>query len=236
MNGMKRFEILFFISPYRMSSEPATLITVWIIEDDTHYRESLHSVLDQTAGLQCTWAFMDCESALAHAKVAKTNDIPNVILLDINLPGLSGIEGIGQLKAYLPQASIVMLTILDTADTIYDALRAGASGYLLKNASLCQIIDAIRAANQGGTLMPAQVASKVLGFFTMAGAKIDYGLTEREKEVLREMGAGYSQKEIAARLFVSPYTVNTHIQHIYEKLHVHSGIEAVAKAIRERLI
>ena len=219
-----------------MSSEPATPITVWVVEDDTHYRESLHSVLGQTAGLQCTWAFMDCESTLAHAKVCQPPDSPDVILLDINLPGLSGIEGIGQLKAYLPRARIVMLTILDTADTIYDALRAGASGYLLKNASLCQIIDAIRTAHQGGTLMPAEVASKVLGFFTAAGAKIDYGLTEREKEVLSEMGAGYSQKEIAARLFVSPSTVNTHIQHIYEKLHVHSGIEAVAKAIRERLI
>jgi DNA-binding NarL/FixJ family response regulator len=129
-----------------------------------------------------------------------------------------------------------MLTIRDDAETIYAALRAGASGYLIKNDQVDQIVAAIREAAQGGTLMPAPVARKVLGFFQQQESKPDYGLTEREMEVLQEMTEGYVQKEIADRLFISPSTVNTHIQHIYEKLHVHSGIEAVAKALRERLV
>ena len=219
-----------------MTVSASSSTSVWIIEDDERYQQALRFVLENTSSLQCPQTFFSCEGALAYLNIAEGEKLPDVILLDINLPGLSGIEGIGLLKARLPDTTIVMLTILDDAEIIYEALCAGASGYLLKNAPLDQIIAAVRAAAQGGTLMPADVAEKVLSFFTQTGAKQDYGLTEREKEVLGEMGEGYSQKEIAAHLFVSPHTVNTHIQHIYEKLHVHSGIEAVSKAIRERLI
>ena len=211
-------------------------ITVWIVEDDEQYRQPLAFLLNHSADMRCAKTFVDCEAALKQAKNLKEQDVPDIILLDINLPGLSGIEGIGQLKALLPQVGIVMLTIIDDADTIFEALRAGASGYLLKNASVDQITTAIREARQGGTLMPAPVASKVFSFFTQPPPQTDYGLTSREKEVLQEMSQGYTKSEIAERLYVSRHTVNAHIRNIYEKLHVHSGIEAVAKAIRERLI
>lgn len=215
-------------------------ITVWVIEDDLQYRQTLAYLLDHTSDLRCGQTFEACEEALdlldAYEGRAKPEWWPDVVLLDVNLPGLSGIEGLGRLKAHLPKTQILMLTIRDDADTIYEALRAGASGYLVKNAGVDQIIAAVREASQGGTLMTAPVARKVLSFFQQQTAMPpDYGLTEREKDVLREMTEGRTQKEIADKLFISPHTVNTHIQHIYKKLHVHSGVEAVAKAIRERL-
>lgn len=220
--------------------ENAADITVWIIEDDSAYLQTLAYLVDHTSGMTCGAVFDSCEAVLermeAHEGRARAWDLPDVLLLDVNLPGVNGIEGIGQIKAHLPEVRVVMLTIRDDADTIYAAFRAGASGYLVKNAQVDQIIAAIREASQGGTLMPAPVARKVLGFFQQQESKPDYGLTDRELEVLQEMTEGYVQKEIADRLFISPSTVNTHIQHIYEKLHVHSGIEAVAKALRERLL
>ena len=221
-----------------MASSPPYPITVWIIEDAKDYRETISYVLDNTSGIQCTQQFPDCEAALGLLENRLDWEPPHVILLDINLPGMSGLEGIGQLKNHMPDANIVMLTIREEANTIYDALRAGASGYLRKEASLDQIVTAVREAAQGGTLMPADVASKVLSFFRQPEMETntDYGLTVREKEVLHEMAEGYLQKEIADHLNLSPYTINSHVQHIYEKLHVHSNVEAVAKALKERLI
>ena len=153
-----------------LSDEP---ITVWIVEDDEHYKITLTKALKNTSDIQCKRTFWDCETALKWLKKGGDWTPPDVILLDINLPGLSGIEGIGHLKAHLPEANIVMLTIIDSTETIYDALRAGASGYLLKSAPFDQITDAIREASQGGTLMPAEVAQKVLGFFTQTEAEAE---------------------------------------------------------------
>ncbi|MEM1094580.1 MAG: response regulator transcription factor [Bacteroidota bacterium] len=221
-----------------MASSPET--TVWIVEDDDRLRETLVYLLDHTTAIACPQAFSSCEEALDMIRAYQARQRqwarPDVLLLDINLPGRSGLDALPQFKALLPDLQIVMLTIRDETDTIFTAFRAGASGYLLKNASVDQIIAAIREARNGGTLMPAPVAKKVLAFFHGQGAAPDYGLSKREKEVLAEMTEGYTQKQIANRLFISANTVNTHIQHIYEKLHVHSGIEAVAKALRERLV
>ena len=222
---------------------PTTLtapITVWIVEDDHRYRQTLRFVLSNTSGLQCTQAFFHCEGALKlataiHDKKA-ADDVPDVILLDINLPGLSGVDGIAALKTCLPETTIVMLTILDDADIIYEALRNGASGYLLKTDPLDQIIAAVRAAALCGMSMAPDVAHKVLGYFKKTKPQEDYGLTPRETEVLTLMAEGCTQKEIAARFFIEPTTVNTHIRNIYQKLHVHSAPEAVAKAILENLI
>ncbi|HYG68989.1 MAG TPA: response regulator transcription factor [Anaeromyxobacteraceae bacterium] len=147
---------------------------------------------------------------------------------------MSETEGLAALKARLPGTRIVMLTIRDEADVISAALGAGASGYLTKDAAVDEIAAAVEAARGGGMLMPGPVARKVLGFFEGLRPASDYGLTERD--VLREMVEGYAQKEIAERLFVSPSTVDSHVQHIYEKLHVHSSSAAVAKAVRERLL
>lgn len=218
----------------------AHTITIWVIEDEPGYRTTLKDLLDNVSGMNCAFAFEDCESVLdmlsTYEGRARPWNQPDVLMLDINLPGLNGIEGIGALKTHLTGTRIVMLTINDDAETIYAAFQAGASGYLFKNSSVDQIIDAIRQAALGGLLMPAPVADKVLRFFQQAPSGEDPGLTEREKEVLREMAKGYSQKEIATRLFISPHTVNAHVRNIYEKIHVRCAAEAVAVAIRKKWI
>jgi DNA-binding NarL/FixJ family response regulator len=219
-----------------MSADP---LPVWIIEDDQNFRETIRQVLDFTVGLACTAAHGSVEDALADAGVARrTNSLPRVVLLDVNLPGQTGIEGLAALKAALPEARIVMLTIKDDAETVYGALGAGASGYLVKSAGVDQIVVAVREAAAGGMLMPAPVARRVLAAFQQpAPAQPDrYNLTPREQQVLSEMVDGYTQKEIGQRLGVSPHTVNSHVQNIYEKLHVNSGNAAVAKALRERIL
>jgi DNA-binding NarL/FixJ family response regulator len=207
-------------------------IRIWLVEDDESYRQTLSFVVGKTEYFNVEFEFGDCEAAIDAARNGHSAD---VILLDVNLPGLSGVEGLSTLKRLVPSARIVMLTIIDDAATIFEAFQNGASGYLLKNSSVDKIIAAVREAASGGMLMPAPVAEKVLAHFHRPDRE-DYGLTSREQDVLEEMGRGYSQKEIADRLFVSPHTVNTHIQHIYDKLHVRSGLEAVAKAFREGLI
>ncbi len=212
---------------------------VWMIEDDTVFRDTFASVFELSPDVSCTGLFGSCEDAFAYINsadyVADTTLAPDVVLLDINLPGKSGLEGLETLKDLLPQSRIVMLTIRDEAETIFEAFRKGASGYLPKNAPVDEILDAVNEAYRGGTLMPAPVARKVLATL-QSGPTKDYDLSDREVDVLREMTNGKSQQAIADALFVSRHTVNTHIQHIYEKLHVHSGIEAVAKALRERLV
>src|SRR5690606_2226522 len=211
--------------------------SVWIVEDDEAYRAALQAALAPAADVR--EVFGSVEDALAWAAVrerAADTDRPDVLLLDVNLPGMSGLDGLGALKARLPGTRVVMLTARDDAGTIYAARGAGASGYLLKNADPDQLAAAVEAARDGGMLMPGPVARKVLAAFDRPRPSPDYGLTERERDVLREMVAGHTQKEIAERLFVSPSTVNTHVQHIYEKLHVHTGSAAVAKAVRERLV
>lgn len=214
-------------------------ITVWIIEDDSAYRDTIALLLDGSPGLTCSHGFASIEEALftirAYRRRLSSPADPDVLLLDVNLPGMDGLNGLRVLKENLPTTKIVMLTIRDDAGSIYKAFREGASGYLLKNATVNQIRTAIQEAQQGGILMPSPVARMVLRYFE-DGETPDYGLTQREQEVLGEMTNGYSQKEIATRLFVSRHTVNTHIQHIYAKLHVRSGIEAVAKALREGLV
>lgn len=211
-------------------------IVVWLVEDDEQYGKTLSNGFKKTLDIKCREIFADCESILNWLDTDENWSPADVILLDIRLPGLSGIEAIQHLKARVPETHIVMLTIIDKPETIYDALRAGASGYLLKNSPLDQIIAAVREASRGGMLMPSGVAEKVLSFFAQTHTISDYRLTPREMEVLEQMVLGHSQKEIATQLFISSHTVNCHIQNIYDKLHVHSGVEAVSKTLRERLI
>lgn len=214
---------------------PHTLMpapTVWIVEDDRDYRDAL----TLTLGDAVAESFESVEDVLAWVGVSPDGPAPDVVLLDVNLPGMTGIEGLDQLKARLPAARFVMLTIRDDAETVYAALRAGASGYLLKSVGADDIAAAIEAAHAGGMLMPAPVARLVLALFEPAAAVPDYGLSARERDVLAEMTRGYTQKQIATRLFISPSTVNSHVQRIYEKLHVRTASAAVSKAIRERLL
>lgn len=204
--------------------------TVWIVEDDAGYRDAVAAAL----GPSVRETFDSVEDALTCADVAQ--ELPEVLLLDINLPGLSGLDGIAMLKARLPSTRVVMLTIRDEPEAVYAALGAGASGYLLKSVGADAIADAVETARQGGMWMPAPVARLVLDRFAPAAQTVDYGLTERERDVLAEMTRGGTQREIADRLFVSVSTVNTHVQNVYAKLHVRTASAAVAKAVREGLV
>ena len=217
-------------------------INVWVVEDKTGFRQTLEYLLNHSTGLSCGGTFSSCEAIIAELDNATNGAtgfvFPDVILLDINIPdGMSGLEALASIKSHSPQTNIVMLTIRDDANSILEALKNGASGYLSKDASVNEIIDAIDEAYRGGMPMTPPVAKQVLNFFNQnkLPAK-DYGLTERENEVLKEMSQGFAQKEIAHRLHVSRHTVDSHVRSIYAKLHVRNGIEAVAKALREGLI
>ena len=218
------------------SPNTPVLIDIWMVEDNAAYREKIVDLLNNISGMRCVAAFSDFESVQALVESRMLWDPPDIVLMDHALPGLNGTEGLVLLKSHLPEVPIVMLTHYDDVDIIYEAFCAGASGYLLKNAPLDQIVLAIRETYQGGTLLPAPVARKVLRFFNEATPQHDYFLTAREQEILQLMGDGLSQKEIADHLSRSNYTVANHIRSIYRKLHVNSGLQAVAKAYREGLI
>jgi len=209
-------------------------IRTWIIEDDPHFRRSIEQLLTAAEGVALDRAFETCEAAL---DVCEKQGAPEVVLLDIELPGMSGLEGIERIKACSPTSHIVMLTVHEDNDKIFEAICTGASGYLLKPSSGAEIIGAVRAAREGGAPINPQIASKVLGMFAdLAVPKGDYDLTNREREVLEELVDGKTTKRIAADLGISYYTVDMHIRNIYTKLHVHSRSGAVAKALKERLI
>ena len=222
-------------SPPEHAAPPAR---VWVVEDEPDYLYTMALLLESTPGMCCAGRFSSGEAALSELESKGVDAYPEVVLMDVNMPGLGGIASTERLKALLPEVPIVMLTIRDDAETIFEAFRAGASGYLLKDSPIDTITAAIREALGGGMLMPAPVARKVQAFFSERGgpAPADYGLSPREREVLEKMVEGLSQKEIAAQLFICVSTVNVHVQHIYEKLHVHSSSAAVAKAVRERLV
>ena len=211
---------------------------VWLVEDDADYRSAVAELLRASA--RAVEEFGSVEAAVARVDAARgappPDGWPEVVLLDVNLPGVTGIEGLAALKSRLPGAVVVMLTIRDDAETVYAALGAGASGYLLKSASPDELLAAVAEARAGGMLMQRQVARLVLAAFEDRRPAPDYGLTPRETEVLSEMVAGHTQPQIAERLFVSLSTVNSHVQNVYAKLHVHNGSAAVAKAVRERLV
>ncbi len=202
-------------------------ISVIVVEDDDRVRSGLELIIDGTPQMCCTGAFADVES-MAAADALATAD---VVLMDISLPGMSGIDAIPQVRRRNRNANVLMLTVHDESDVIFEALCKGASGYLLKNLAPGEIIDAIVEVKQGGAPMTASVARKVVQFFRQPEVSHD-DLTEREKEVLTHLVAGKTNKQIADALFISENTVAYHIKQIYERLHVHSRSEAVSKAIR----
>jgi DNA-binding NarL/FixJ family response regulator len=208
-------------------------ISVWIIEDNRTFSRNAAAAINAADGLACTGVFRSCEEALAALKTAVP---PQVVLMDIGLPGMSGIEGIARLRELAPRAEVVVLTVFEDEDKLFKAICAGASGYLLKGAGLDEIADAIRLAHAGGSPMTPRIARRVLGFFKERPAKQpDYGLTVREREILEAMVRGLTKKEIAAELGLSVHTADFHLRHIYEKLQVNTRTGAVAKAVRERL-
>lgn len=209
-------------------------LDVWVIEDNDELRATLVEVIDSDAEMMCSLNFVKCEEALA---ALKNESPPQIVLMDIGLPGMSGIEGVRRIHSISPATQFIMLTIYEDDAKVFESLCAGASGYLLKGGSTDKIITAIKELQAGGAPMNAHIAKKVLTMFThLVAPHTDYALTEREKEILTLLVSGKSQKQIAAALFISPFTIATHMKNIYAKLHVHSRSEAVAKALQERLL
>ncbi len=215
-----------------MTSEHAIprVITVSVVEDDREVREALELTLNTQDGFCCINSFPSCEEAL---KVLPEEQ-PDVVLMDINLPGMDGIGGIRILKEKLPGTDFLMLTVREDEETIFRALSAGAAGYLLKHASPEAILDAITDIHEGGSAMTPAVARLVVRSFQPRNDHA--GLSERETEVLAKLCNGENYRSIAEALFISNNTVKAHIKNIYEKLHVHTRAEAVRKALRDRLI
>jgi len=207
-------------------------IPVGIIEDHKDFRQSLSFLLASSGEFDVAWAFESAESAL------KRSTEVEVILLDINLPQMSGIDAIAPLKTKHPASHIVMLTILEDDTNVVRAIQNGANGYVLKKTSPQKIMEAIHQVHEGGSPLTPSVAKQLLGIFKAIAPTpgSDYHLTAREKEILNMLVGGFSTSLIATTLFISEETVRNHFRHIYEKLQVHSKSQAVAKAIKEHLI
>lgn len=209
-------------------------LDVWLVEDNQLFRETITELLNDADAMQCTLACGACEDAL---NALEQGFLPEVILMDIGLPGMSGIEGVRHIKALAPAVHIVMLTVHHDNDQIFQALCAGASGYLLKTAAPHDILRAIAQVRLGGAPIDAQIARRVLDMFTrLAAPRADYGLSEREHEILQHLVDGETKKRIAEALFLSPHTIDGHVRNIYAKLQVHTRSGAVAKALKENLL
>jgi len=209
-------------------------VAIWLVEDNIHFQKTLSELINETEGMRCPHAFRSCEKALS---VLESTEPPEVILLDIGLPGMSGVEGVKKFKAASPSTYVIMLTVYDDSSSVFNALCAGASGYLLKDSSPENAIEAIQEVLAGGAPMNASIAHMVLEMFkSLAVPGGDYGLTDREKEILKLMVSGFTKKKIAEQLHVSYHTVNTHLKNIYTKLQVHTRSGAVSKVYRENLL
>jgi len=210
-------------------------VRVALFEDNKKLRESLEQLINSAEDMICTSAFADANKLIHNMKQAN----PDVVMMDINMPGISGIEAVKMVKEKFPNAHILMQTVFDDNDKIFAAICAGASGYMLKKTAPQKMIEAIRETYEGGAPMTSSVAVKVLQMFRIQ-TKVEKNefidLSEREKEILRLLVKGKSYKAIASECFISIDTVSTHVRHIYEKLHVHSKSEAVAKAIFQKLV
>lgn len=211
-------------------------IRVILFEDNKHYRESLYYIINGTPGYACVAAFPDCSDLLFRIKQNK----PDVVLMDIEMPGISGIEAVQKIKQEYPNMQVLMQTVFDDDDHIFDAICAGASGYVLKTTSPAEMLAAIKDVNNGGSPMSSGVARRVLNRFQKISPsreeKKDYQLTPREKEILALLVEGKSYKMIGAELGIGFETVRTHMKNIYAKLHVESLTEMVAKAVREKMV
>jgi len=209
-------------------AEKGQVITVAIVEDHTELRESWRRIIDSAPDFECLECFPTAEQALREIPLYK----PDVVIMDINLPGMSGIECTRQLRREIPRQQVLILTVYEDSERIFEALEAGASGYLLKRTSPEQLLQAIVEVRNGGSPMTSEVARKVVQSFrkpARSPAAESARLTPREEEILKLLAQGYVTKEIADKLGISYYTSQTHLKNIYEKLHVRSKTEAVLK-------
>ena len=204
--------------------------TVSIVEDNDQLRGTLARMIDRADGFQCVGQHPSAEAALE----AIPNEKPQVVLMDINLPGMNGVECVRRLKQQLPETQVIMLTVYEDTENIFNALAAGAAGYLLKRTPSAEILEGIRQVLQGGSPMTAHIARKVVQSFQRAPASPQptEDLSPREREVLDCLSQGFLYKEIAEKLGISYETVHTYIRRIYEKLQVRTRTEAVAKFLK----
>jgi len=203
------------------------MIKVAIVEDNKTTREGLETIVNLSSDFRCVCTCSTAEEALA----VLPRHAPELVLMDIQLPNMSGVECVAQLKELLPAIKAIMVTVYEDPDRIFRALRAGASGYLLKRSAPEEVLNAMREVHQGGGAMSGEIARKVIGYFreqTTTTEEVDR-LTAREREVLELVVHGFSNKEIAERLSVTVAAVRWHLKHIYHKLHVHSRTEAALK-------
>jgi DNA-binding NarL/FixJ family response regulator len=211
-----------------IKSNKSVSIAVAIVEDDIPAREILASWIRSADGFRLAGEYDDAETAIARLPLEK----PSVVLFDINLPGMNGIECVRKLKPRLPETQFVMVTVYEDANHIFNALSAGASGYLLKQTRRHELLDALKDVHAGGSPMSSQIARKVVQNFYRNETQTNgetVELSPREREVLELLARGYLYKEIAEMLKISVQTVNTYIRRVYEKLHVRSRAQAVAK-------
>ena len=210
-------------------------IKVTIFEDNNSLRQSLYQLINGSDGFKCVGAFEDCLDLLKNIEDSK----PDVVLMDIEMPGINGIEAVGILKEKYPNIKILMQTIFEDNEKIFNSILAGASGYILKNTSPSRFLDFIKETYEGGAPMSPSVATKVLKMMAeqSPSAKSEsFNLSDREKEILSCLVKGMSYKLIADACFISIDTVRGHIRNIYEKLHVHSKGEAIATAIKSKIV
>jgi len=212
------------------------MINVVIVEDNNVIREGLAALVNGTTGYSCVGTFSNCEDFLSKLGTLQ----PDVVLMDIGLPGMNGIEGVKLAVQKNPDINILMLTVYEDSEKVFDALCAGACGYLVKKTPPAKLLEAIKDVYEGGSPMSSNVAREVITAFKESKSidqnNFGYELSEREKSVLSLLADGYNYQEIANSLFISVDTVRHHIRNIYKKLHVHSQSEAVAKAIRKKII
>ncbi len=207
------------------------MAVIGIVEDNKKIRDLIQRYLDMQEGMSCPVAVDSVEKMLDYLEEHK---VPDVMLMDIQLPGMSGIEGIGLIKEQHPDVEIIMLTVYHDSHKIFDSLVAGATGYLLKHTSLSEIHDSIRKLLEGGAPMSPQIARKVIGHFSekKKAKQVKYDLTPREQDIVNGLVDGLSYKLIADRYDISIDTVRAHIRNIYKKLHVNSKAEVIAKSLR----
>lgn len=210
------------------------MINVILYEDNPQLREGLSMLLNGSEGFEVIGAFKNCNNVVSEVEALK----PDVILMDIDMPGTNGIEGLKLIRQGNTEVKILMLTVFDDNKNVFEAVKNGANGYLLKKTPPAKLLEYIQEAHTGGAPMSSSIATQVLKMFSQVHNDVgsDYHLSEREKQVLQWLVNGYSYKMIASEMFISIDTVRSHIKKIYEKLHVNSKSEAVAKAFKDKIV
>ena len=208
-------------------------MNIWVVEDDSGYRRTLQRLLNREDGMNCGHVFASCGNLF---ETLGSDAPPDLILMDLGLPGMSGVEGIGKLTELTPDVAVVVLTVFSTKEKVLDALNAGAAGYLLKSATPQEIVRGLRGVLDGGVALSPAIAKTVLDEMNKSKPLDMFGLSEREMDVLKLLADGLVAKQIADDLGVSYFTVNFHVRNLYKKLEVQSQSGAVAKAFRSGLL